>query len=86
VVLGGDRGSLTKKVRDKGRAIGIEVRRQRARKRATDLLPIIEAIREEGGKSLQDIADGLNKRSIPTAQGGAWQPTQVMRVLERANP
>ena len=84
VVLGGDRGSLTKKVRDKGRAIGIEVRRQRARKRAADLLPIIEAIREEGAISLQDIADGLNKRSIPTAQGGAWQPTQVMRVLERA--
>jgi DNA invertase Pin-like site-specific DNA recombinase len=85
VVLGGDRGSLTKKVRDKGRAIGIEVRRQRARKRAADLLPIIEAIREEGAISLQDIADGLNKRSIPTAQGGAWQPTQVMRVLERVN-
>ena len=85
VVLGGDRGSLTKKVRDKGRAIGIEVRRQRARKRAADLLPIIEAIREEGALSLQDIADGLNQRSIPTAQGGAWQPTQVMRVLGRAS-
>ena len=83
VALGGDRGSLTKKVRDKGRAIGIEVRRQRARKRAADLLPIIEASREEGAISLQDIADGLNKRSIPTAQGGLWQPTQVMRVLVR---
>ena len=85
VVLGGDRGSLTKKVRDKGRAIGIEVRRQRARKRAADLLPIIEAIREEGALSLQDIADGLNKRSIPAAQGGLWQPAQIMRVLQRAN-
>ena len=85
VVLGGDRGSLTKKARDKGRAIGVEVRRQRARKRAADLLPIIEAIREEGAISLQDIADGLNKRSIPAAWGGAWQPTQVMRVLQRAN-
>jgi hypothetical protein len=49
------------------------------------LLPIIEAIREEGAISLQDIADGLNKRSIPAAQGGVWQPTQVMRVLERTN-
>jgi DNA invertase Pin-like site-specific DNA recombinase len=85
VVLGGDRGSLTEKVRAKGRAIGIEVRRQRAAKRAADLLPIIEAIREEGATSLQDIANGLNQRGIPTAQGGAWQPTQVMRVLERTN-
>jgi DNA invertase Pin-like site-specific DNA recombinase len=84
VVLGGDRGSLTKKVRDKGRALGIKVRQQRAMKRAADLAPIIEAIREQGAISLQGIANGLNERAIPAAYGGTWQPTQVMRVLKSA--
>src|SRR6516225_1274443 len=85
VVLGGDRGGLTKKVQEKGRAIALQVRQQRAAKRAADLLPIIEAIREQGALSLQDIANGLNQRNIPTAHGGTWQPTQVMRVLQRAS-
>jgi DNA invertase Pin-like site-specific DNA recombinase len=85
VVLGGDRGSLTRKVRDQGRAIGIKVRQQRAMKRAADLLPIIEAIRKEGAVSLADIAHGLNERGIPTAYGGTWQATQVLRVLQRTS-
>jgi DNA invertase Pin-like site-specific DNA recombinase len=85
VVLGGDRGGLTKKVQEKGRAIALQVRQQRAAKRAADLLPIIEVIREQGALSLQDIANGLNERNIPTARGGTWQPVQVMRVLQRVS-
>jgi DNA invertase Pin-like site-specific DNA recombinase len=85
VKLGGDRGSLTAAVRDRGRKRGIQVRQQRAAKRAADLVPIIEAIREQGAISLQDIANGLNRRGIPTAHGGAWQATQVLRVLQQAN-
>jgi DNA invertase Pin-like site-specific DNA recombinase len=84
VVLGGDRGGLTWKVQEKGRAISIAKRHEHAQKRAADLLPIIEALRQQGALSLQDIADGLNKRNIPAARGGAWQPVQVSRVLERA--
>jgi DNA invertase Pin-like site-specific DNA recombinase len=85
VVLGGDRGGLTAAVRERGRKRGLQVRKQRAEQRAADLLPIIEAIRQQGAISLQDIANGLNERGIPTSYGGNWQPTQVMRVLARAN-
>jgi hypothetical protein len=31
-------------------------------------------------------AAGLNERGIPTARGGAWTATQVMRVMERNEP
>ena len=38
-----------------------------------------------GGKAeRRNIAtDGLNGKNIPTARGGAWSATQVMRVLKR---
>ncbi len=34
-------------------------------------------------ESLRAIAEGLNQRQIPTAKGGRWSATQVMRVLDR---
>jgi DNA invertase Pin-like site-specific DNA recombinase len=78
VVLGGNRGVI---INDKARRASIKARREAARRRAADLLPIIESIREAGAVSLQDIANGLNQRNIPAARGGEWQPAQVMRVL-----
>ena len=36
--------------------------------------------------TLVAIAAGLNDRSIPTARGGQWSATQVMRLLEQLNP
>jgi DNA invertase Pin-like site-specific DNA recombinase len=35
------------------------------------------------GKTLREIADELNRAGVQTARGGHWQPSQVMRVLER---
>ena len=41
-------------------------------------------IREMGGGSLREIAEGLNNFGYRTARGKEWQATSVKRVLERA--
>jgi hypothetical protein len=51
--------------------------------RAPDLAPTIAELQAAGATSLRAIAVGLNERRIPTARGGDWSPTQVMRVLAR---
>jgi DNA invertase Pin-like site-specific DNA recombinase len=79
--LGGDRGvAPTAKMRAKGRA----VLKARANTRAVDIAPIIAELQAAGATSLRAIADGLNAKRIPTAQGnGQWSAVQVMRVLDR---
>jgi DNA invertase Pin-like site-specific DNA recombinase len=51
--------------------------------RAAEVVPVIAQIRAAGASSLRQIAAGLNQRGIPTAQGRAWSPMQVKRVIER---
>jgi DNA invertase Pin-like site-specific DNA recombinase len=82
VKLGGDRGNLAA-VRERGLVESARVRQAKATGRAQDLSGIIEAIRADGATSLRDIAEGLNRRSIPTARGGAWSAVQVSRVLSK---
>jgi hypothetical protein len=48
-------------------------------------IPIIKHIQATGLTSLREVAGALNARGIRSARGGEWQPTQVKRVLERAN-
>jgi hypothetical protein len=45
--------------------------------------PVVKELQAVGATSLRAIAEGLNERRIPTAKGGQWSATQVMRVLER---
>ena len=54
----------------------ITVRQEPAKRRTADLAPIIADIRVMGGTSLHGIAAGLNRREIPTAQGGRWSVVQ----------
>ena len=65
----------------KGNRASARVRSTAARRRASDLLPVIEGIRAAGAQSLRQIAEGLNSRGIGTAQGGQWSAAQVMRVM-----
>jgi DNA invertase Pin-like site-specific DNA recombinase len=48
-------------------------------------IPIIKQIQATGLTSLREVAEALNARGIRSARGGGWHPTQVKRVLERAN-
>ncbi len=82
VKLGGDRGNIAS-VSRKGASASARVRGAVARRRAADLLPVIEAIKADGAASLRDIADALNQRGILTARGGKWSAVQVRRVLGR---
>jgi len=81
--LGGLRWNLAS-VSAQGRELALKVRQQRAAKYATDILPVIEALKAEGAGSLRAIAEGLNSRHITTAQGGNWSAVQVQRLLKRA--
>ena len=83
VVLGGDRGNA-RLIYHKGAVASVKVRREAAKSRASDLLPVIESIKAQGTVSLRNIAAGLNMRGIPTARGGEWSATQVARVLQQA--
>jgi DNA invertase Pin-like site-specific DNA recombinase len=62
---------------------GVRARVERANARAADLAPIINELQAAGTRSLRGIADELNARGIPTANGQTWQAMQVSRVLAR---
>jgi len=66
-----------------GAKASASVRADKAEKRAEDILPIIAAIKAEGGESLRQIAAGLNERGIHTARGREWSAVQVQRLLMR---
>lgn len=80
VRLGGHRWNI-QSVALKGNAAGVRVRVAKARKRASDLLPVIQSIREEGSTSLRQIAAILNDRGIKAPRGGSWSAVQVQRIL-----
>jgi DNA invertase Pin-like site-specific DNA recombinase len=81
VTLGGDRGNLSA-VAALGRPVSLRVRREKAARKASDLIPIIEGIKTSGAVSLRQIASVLNEREIWTARGGKWSAVQVQRLLE----
>jgi len=51
--------------------------------RALALLPAIRELMAAGFVSRRALAGELNRRGIPTARGGRWQYTTVVRVLRR---
>ncbi|MGF9764610.1 recombinase family protein [Microvirga sp. 0TCS3.31] len=68
---------------DAGRVNGRAVRTRIAKRRASDLAPVIAELQASGASSLRQIAAGLNARGVRTARSGEWSAVQVARVLER---
>ncbi|GJE59222.1 recombinase family protein [Methylobacterium trifolii] len=66
---------------DVGQARSQALRTARARDRARDLAPVIDAIRAGGAVSQGKIAAELNARGVPAPRGGAWSPAQVWQAL-----
>jgi len=66
-----------------GQSAATEAVRARATQAAADLAPIVASIRAGGSTSLRQIADELNRRSVPTARGGRWAAPAVRNVLTR---
>lgn len=54
-----------------------------ANRRASDLAPMIQAIRSDGTTSPSKIAAALNEKGITAPRGGIWCAVQVRRVLSR---
>ena len=61
------------------------VKTGRAQVRAADVLPFIEQARRAGAITLQQLADALVARGVPTpsGRGGRWHPVQVARIVGR---
>jgi DNA invertase Pin-like site-specific DNA recombinase len=83
--LGGRRVSAGRfaEIASEGRKASIQTRAENASRRAADVLPAIEDIRQAGSVSLRATAASLNERGIPAPRGGQWTSVQVGRVLAR---
>ncbi len=75
--------NLTPEGRQKGIARSRAARRIMAVESYADLLPVMRELRDDG-MTLQAIADQLNADGHETRLKKPWNPTQVMRVLDRA--
>lgn len=64
-----------------GSAAGLRVRREKARERARDLQPALNAIRAKGVTSHNGIARELNALGHTAPKGGSWSQVQVMHLL-----
>lgn len=71
--LGGNRENI-----DKANEAARALADSHAAKVMDTVLPLKEA-----GRTLQQIADTLNKSGVKTARGGKWHPTTVKNVLAR---
>ena len=50
---------------------------------AARMAPVLADLKAEGVTTVRALADELNRRSLPTARGGAWHPMTVHRLLKR---
>ena len=82
-VLGGDRGY--RPVAGPDAALAAVARAVTAERGAHRLALEVEAERAAGAVSMAEVAQGLNRRGIPTPRGsGSWTHTTVARVMARA--
>jgi DNA invertase Pin-like site-specific DNA recombinase len=71
--LGGNRGNIDK---------ANEAARALADTHAAKVMDTVRPLKE-AGRTLQQIADTLNKTGVTTVRGGKWHPTTVKNVLAR---
>src|SRR5258708_15256907 len=58
-------------------SIGRIAQSQAANEFATDLIPVIQAIRNSGANTLSEIATALNGRGVRSARGSDWHRSSV---------
>jgi DNA invertase Pin-like site-specific DNA recombinase len=67
------------------RAVANGRKKAEADRTASEVMPVIESIRQAGATSLREIAVALEARGVRTPRGGtAWTATAVKRVIDRA--
>jgi DNA invertase Pin-like site-specific DNA recombinase len=65
-------------------ALGRKAQVEEADRFAAKVLPVVDAIRTSGIKTLAGIADALNARGIRSARGGKWHISSVANLLARS--
>jgi len=80
VKLGGNRGKIAS-LAIVGSKASVLVRRAKAQRRASDMLPMIRSIQAQGTISLRAIAAALNSYAIPAPNGGSWYANSVRRMI-----
>lgn len=78
------RNNLKQKARIRGAKAAGQSHAKRANDAYGDLYSWIVDYRDRG-LTYQEIADKLNSKGHTTRRGMDWNPTQVMRVIKRAN-
>ena len=74
------RGNISSR---KGKAAGAFAIKSAADAYALTLLPTIRMLIAAGFVSQRGLVDELNRRGIPSAAGGVWHRTTVLRILKR---
>ncbi|WP_081730572.1 recombinase family protein [Zestomonas thermotolerans] len=75
--------ALAKGRTKENQAKGGESTKAKASAFAESIRDTLELCVLKGTRTLQGVADCLNDKGVPTANGGKWQPMQVKRVMER---
>jgi DNA invertase Pin-like site-specific DNA recombinase len=83
VKLGNPNGARALRGKQTGNAEAVVAIKAKAQAHADNLRAILDDIRGQGITSVRKIASELNQRGILTPRGGEWQPTTVVRLLER---
>jgi len=78
--------NLTNEAAQKGRKLGVEIRKLKADRFALDMFPTIQDLMNQG-LSLKKTAEELNRTGIltPSGQAGSWTHTTVKNVINRAS-
>jgi DNA invertase Pin-like site-specific DNA recombinase len=66
-------------------SLGRSVQTATADEFVASLMPVIDAIRSTGAKTLDAITGALNQRGIRSARGGRWHVSSVRNLLTRAS-
>lgn len=83
VKLGNPNGARALRGKQTGNKEAVEAIKLKAQEHASNLRSIVEDIRAHGITSVRRIAAELNDRGILAPRGGEWQPTAVVRLLDR---
>lgn len=68
---------------DEAQRLGTATIVAKRRQRDANVLPVIREIENGRKLPLDQIAQALNDRKVPTPRGGAWYPASVARILRR---
>lgn len=81
--LGNPNGAAALRRALKGNADAVAVVKRQADDHAQQLLPVVNALADEGITTLGGIAEALNQQGMLTPRGGAWHKSSVRNLLIR---